>query len=276
MIEYFKDKKRVTTPPYAVFQADEEDTVVTLYESGKVLFQGISADVDAALWREMDKQSNVKDYYWSSSIGSDEVGTGDYFGPIVVTAAYVRIKDIEFLENFRIGDSKNFTDSQIIKLVPKFIRKIKHTTIIINNIDYNKFYGADCNLNKIKAIGHNRVLFNLKNKIKKYDYIIVDQFTSPKSYYKFLNDTTNLVKDITFLTKAEDRHLSVACASLISRYHFIREMNKLSKKVGIKLPYGAKEITISTGKEIVNKYGENYLKNIAKLNFKNTDKILKD
>ena len=47
MKEYFEDKKRIKTPPYAVFQADEADTVVTLYESGKVVFQGISADIDA-------------------------------------------------------------------------------------------------------------------------------------------------------------------------------------------------------------------------------------
>ena len=36
MQKYFEDKKRPKTPPYAVFQADEADTVVTLYESGKV------------------------------------------------------------------------------------------------------------------------------------------------------------------------------------------------------------------------------------------------
>ena len=39
MLEYFEDKKRSKTPPYALFQADEADTVVTLYESGKVVFQ---------------------------------------------------------------------------------------------------------------------------------------------------------------------------------------------------------------------------------------------
>ena len=58
MIEYFQDKKRVKTPPYAVFQADEADTVVTLYESGKVVFQGISADIDAALWKQMEQNLN--------------------------------------------------------------------------------------------------------------------------------------------------------------------------------------------------------------------------
>ena len=49
MIKYFQDKKRTKTPAYAIFQADEEDTVVSLYESGKVVFQGISAEFDAIM-----------------------------------------------------------------------------------------------------------------------------------------------------------------------------------------------------------------------------------
>ena len=49
MIEYYKDKKRDKVIPYVVFQAQEEDTVITMYESGKVMFQGTSADVDAAM-----------------------------------------------------------------------------------------------------------------------------------------------------------------------------------------------------------------------------------
>ena len=55
LIEHFKDLRRDKTPAYAIFQADEEDTVVTLYESGKVVFQGISADVDANFWKETEK-----------------------------------------------------------------------------------------------------------------------------------------------------------------------------------------------------------------------------
>ena len=58
MKEYFEDKKRLKTPPYAIFQADEADTVVTLYESGKVMFQGISADIDAAMWKERESFLN--------------------------------------------------------------------------------------------------------------------------------------------------------------------------------------------------------------------------
>ena len=40
MIEYYKDKMRDKKIPYAVFQAKDEDTVITMYESGKVMFQG--------------------------------------------------------------------------------------------------------------------------------------------------------------------------------------------------------------------------------------------
>ncbi|MGI6329962.1 MAG: hypothetical protein ACOXZR_03915 [Bacilli bacterium] len=29
-------------------------------------------------------------FYNTNSIGTDEVGTGDYFGPIIVTATYVK------------------------------------------------------------------------------------------------------------------------------------------------------------------------------------------
>ena len=55
MFKHFEFLIRDKTPPYAVFQADEEDTVVTLYESGKVVFQGVSADVDANYWKETEK-----------------------------------------------------------------------------------------------------------------------------------------------------------------------------------------------------------------------------
>ena len=44
MDNFYKDMKREKTPPYALFQANDGDTVVTLYESGKIVFQGRDAD----------------------------------------------------------------------------------------------------------------------------------------------------------------------------------------------------------------------------------------
>ncbi len=284
MIEYYKDKKRDKVIPYVVFQAQEEDTVITMYESGKVMFQGTSADVDAAMWgvalentkekKEEKKKENQK-YYNCNSVGSDEVGTGDYFGPIVVTACYVTKEDLPYLEELGIGDSKKIDDSKILKIAPQIAKKIKYRSVILNNTEYNEKYTKDINMNKIKAILHNRVLYQLINEEKpKYDYIIVDEFAREARYYEYLNDQPVVQKDITFMTKAEDINPAVACGSIISRYLFLKEFDKICDAIHIPLPKGAGKDVDTIGEEVVEKYGEEKLKEIAKVNFKNTDRIL--
>ena len=294
MIDFYEGKKRSKTPPYAIFQADENDTVITLYESGKAMFQGVSADVEASMWEMINKSgSNLDDFFEEkvtnknsnnkeielpleiNSIGSDEVGTGDYFGPIVVTASYVSKENIPFLTELGVRDSKKLSDERIIEIVPKIIKKIPYKTIILNNKDYNNHYGKDMNMNKIKAILHNKALYNLVNDNHQYDYIVVDQFESPKSYFNHLNNTNNVIKDITFITKAEDKCLSVACSSLISRYVFIKEIDKLSDKYGVFIPKGASSYVDDIAIKLVNKYGDSILKDIAKLNFSNTERVMK-
>ncbi len=293
MIEHFKDLRRDKTPAYAIFQADEEDTVVTLYESGKVVFQGVSADIDANFWKETEKiltgkmpEDNTKkkekeevdttDYYNISSIGSDEVGTGDYFGPIVVTASYVSKDKISYLEDLGVRDSKKVTDEKIMKIAPELIKNIPHQTYILSNEEYNEWQEKGYNMNKIKTILHNRVILALlKQDNYMIDMVVIDQFTSPKSYFGYLKDMNeNVYRKITFTTHAEDKCLSVGCSSIISRYIFLNEMEKLSKVVDKVLPLGASTVVDEAGKDIVNKYGKDKLNKIAKTNFKNTEKIL--
>ena len=293
MIEYFSDKKREKTPPYAVFMADEEDTVITLYESNKVVFQGVSADIDANMWKQREKALTGKfpienkkkekkkedkkdntDYYFINSIGSDEVGTGDYFGPIVVTASYVNRKDIEFLESLGVRDSKMITDEKILKIAPELIKKIPHVTVILTNEQYNNMHNKEVNMNAIKAIMHNKVLYELINKnAYDYDKIVVDQFVYPQKYYDHLKKSKYIVKNISFTTKAEDKCLSVACSSVISRYIFLSEIDKMGKRYGEKILLGAGNDVDELAKNLKNKYGTNELKNLVKLNFKNTEKI---
>ena len=292
MADFYKDMKRDKTPPYAIFQADTGDTIVTLYESGKAMFQGVSADIEAGMWESIGKDKENIDYFIDreevkekkeettipidiSSVGSDEVGTGDYYGPIVVTASYVNKDDIPFLTELGVKDSKKLSDEQILKIVPKIIKKIKYKTIMLSNKEYNKNYGKDMNMNKIKAVLHNKVLTEMV-KDNEYHYIVVDQFEPESSYYKHLSEVPSPLKGITFITKAEDKCLSVACSSLISRYIFVKEIDKLGDKYGIFLPKGANYYVEDVGIKLVEKYGINVLKEVAKLNFSNTDRILKE
>ena len=286
MIKYYEDKKRDKVIPYVVFQAVDNDTVVTMYESGKVMFQGKSADVDAAMWIEMsgvekmqkEKKEQAKadiKYYNCSSIGSDEVGTGDYFGPIVVTASFVKKEDIPFLEELGIKDSKKLTDEKMLEIAPKVAKRIKYKSIILTNPEYNKKYKEN-NMNKIKAIMHNKALYQMVQETKEdYDYIIVDEFAREQRYYDYIKDSTEIQRGITFMTKAEDKNLAVACSSVISRYIFLKEFDKLSDSLHIPLPKGAGPQVDKIGEEIVETYGEEKLKEVAKLNFANTNRILK-
>lgn len=284
MSKFYEDKKRDKVIPYVVFQAQDGDTVITLYESGKVMFQGVSADIDANMWADIDGTSRVntekikkedKKYFECSSIGSDEVGTGDYFGPIVVTSCYVSKDDIPFLVELGIKDSKKLDDAKILKIAPELIKKIKYKSLIMNNSEYNEKYSDSYNINKIKAIMHNKVLWRMVHEENlQYDYIIVDEFAREARYYEYLSGNPEIQRDITFMTKAEDKNLAVACASVISRYIFIKEFDKLSDSIHIPLVKGAGSEVDSIGKEVVEKYGKEKLKEIAKYNFKNTERIL--
>ena len=290
MMEFYKDRMLDKKPPYSVFQVKEYDCVITLYESGKAMFQGIGADIEASYWIEEERIKNgriidittgkdkkntpeARILFNESTIGSDEVGTGDFFGPIVVTATYVSKEDISFLIDLGVRDSKKITDDKIKKIAPAIIKKIPYTTFILTNTSYNKNWSEDLNMNKIKAILHNKVLVSMKNKNYPYEKIVVDQFVYPAKYFEHIKDAKEKVTNITFTTKAEDKCLSVAAASIISRYIFLGEMEKLSKEMGMTIPKGAGPNVDEVGMKIVQKFGFDKLYEIAKMNFKNKDKI---
>lgn len=280
MIEYYKDKVRDKTPPYAIFQAQEEDTIITLYNSGKAMFQGTSAFVDANMWKSViaNDESDVSsvDYMNVTSVGSDEVGTGDYFGPIVVTASFVKKEDISFLKDLGCTDSKKITDEKIKKIAPEIIKKVKYKSLILSNSEYNQKYSKENNMNKIKAIMHNRVLSLLLDEVdEKLDYIIIDEFTKENRYYSYLEEIPSVIKGVTFITKAESKNLAVACSSIISRYIFLKEFDKLSDTYHIPFPKGSGANVDKIGEELVEKYGKDVLDNVAKKNFSNTSRILK-
>ncbi len=280
--DHYKDTFTLKTPPYAVFQSnDGAGTVVTLYESGKLVLQGLSADIDYEWWKQRELMLNDRDidadkpensiFNHTSTIGSDEVGTGDYFGPVVVTASYVSKENIPMVLKLGVRDSKKITDETIRRIAPALMKNIVHETYIMTNEEYNNLENS--NLNKIKAQLHNKALFKLNSDPKNvHSYIVVDQFCERRLYYNYLKGEKDICQKIWFTTKAEDKCLSVAVSSIISRYVFLQEMEKLSKKYG-ELPMGASDKVDAKGVEIAKKFGFNELYHCAKLNYKNTDKI---
>lgn len=297
IVEHYKDTAKVNKPPYSVFQSEDAGTVVTLYESGKIMFQGIGTDIDYALWRDREaflnhrnidaelakkeakdkkkrEEYNDKTYKFASTVGSDEVGTGDYFGPIVVTASYVDADMISKIGDLGVKDSKKLTDEKILEIAPKLSSLVPFVSYTLSPNEYNSV--GITNMNKVKAILHNKVLNALLKRDKfDYKYIVVDQFALVSKYFEHIKDIPEKVTNIDFTPHAEDKCLSVAVSSIISRYIFLKEMDKLSEKYGMTIPKGAGENVDEFGREFVDRYGWDEMKNVAKLNFKNTEKIKK-
>lgn len=253
-------------PNYTHYQIKCSDFTVTAYESGKVVFQGKDMS-----WLEDQTEDVNHDTY--PQAGSDEVGTGDYFGPVVVCAAIVEEKNVEKLKSLGVQDSKAINDEKIRKMAPEIEKLCPHSILIVNNAKYNQIHPT-CNMVKIKCLLHNQAYVNLIHKgYELPDFKIIDQFVQEKSYYRYLIDEKEVIKDIHFETKAENKYLSVACASILARNTFLNYFDALENKYQFHFEKGASSSVDACAKEFVQKHGKDELNKVAKLHFANTKKI---
>ena len=263
-----------TTPPqYAKWQLKPENCVITCYTSGKTVFQGKDANVYAAAFMEVqDKISTPTTTSRYPQAGSDEVGTGDYFGPVCVCASYVTKDDVDFLVKLGVRDSKQMSDADMLKIGPLLMERIPHSLLIVPPQKYNQVHESN-NLNAIKAKLHNQAYINLAKKIELPSFKIIDQFTPETSYYRYLKNEPQIIRGIHFETKAEDKYLSVAVGSIISRYGFLKTWEEMEQKYNMNLPKGSGDKVDIVAQAFVERYGFDRLGEIAKLHFKNTEKI---
>lgn len=285
LISHYEKNKTQTKNPYARFTAKLTDTVVTVYTSGKVMFQGNGADREAAKWgvAEAAAEKNVSTkgdqlpdgFARLSVLGSDETGTGDFFGPITVAACYVPADKVELARELGVKDSKQLTDDWMRQVAPDLKEAFAHKVLTLKNDKYNRVQGQGWSQGKIKALMHNQALkYVLGNMApEKPDAILIDQFAERGIYYKHIKEESEIIREnVLFSTKAEGLHVSVACASIIARVAFLDEMDRLSSKAGVALPKGAGKIVDEAAAKILLKHGEEYLKGLTKFHFANTKK----
>jgi len=242
----------------------KEDLTISIYTSNKVVFQGNDAFFYAQAYLETKSGRQA---------GSDEVGTGDAFGPVIVCAAIVEENDYDYITEKHITDSKQLDDKYIRQLGPDLMNRFKHSLLILDNATYNRVHENN-NLNAIKAKMHNKAFLNMKAKgydIPKAAYI--DQFCAVNDYYRYLFDEKEIYRDLVFETKAESKYPAVAIGSMISRYAFLEYMDKLEQKYAIRFHKGSSDLEgIKADTELfISRFGKNRLNEVAKLHFKNFD-----
>lgn len=290
------EKHKEKPPQGAIFRARVNGTVITGYKSGKVLFQGANVENEFAKWEKyevtpitsskrnlfsVNNETNFtppKTLFEQSHIGSDESGTGDYFGPITTCAVYVKAEQIDDLRKMGIQDSKAISDSKVKKLAKQLIDlDIPYSLMVLRNERYNELQRKGWSQSKMKTILHHAVIEKVIEKVNlaPEENKLIDQFCSTDIFKKYLSEEgKSLFQHTYFMTKAEDYSIAVAAASIIARASFLQEMDKLSQLVGCDLIKGASAEVDRLIANIIRVNGQEILPKIAKVHFANTKKAM--
>ena len=285
---FYKDALIERKAPGVIFAAKLADTAITAYKSGKVMFQGAGAEREAARWGQAGAQTNKiasakgdtlpENFAALSVLGSDETGTGDYFGPVTVAAVYVPADKIALVQELGVKDSKQLTDDYMRQIAPDLMQVCAHSILTLRNEKYNEIQARGYSQGKIKALLHNQALKHVLTKIAPETprYILIDQFAERGIYYNHIKNEKEIVRqDVLFSTKAENLHVAVATASILARYAFLKEMDRLAKVTGFPLQKGASGKVDEMAAKIWLKFGEEKLRSMTKWHFANTEKARK-
>lgn len=259
---------------YAFWRAQSSTVNATLYKSGKILVQGKTTDefVQKYLNKSLPNSKTVEKTQtpvqnYTSWIGTDESGKGDYFGPLVVAGVLVDSSNIKELYDLGIKDSKKMTDATIEKAAVKIKALCPHSVVTINPLKYNELYTKFKNLNTLLAWGHARAIENILEK-KPCQNALSDKFGDEKLILNALMAKGRNIKLEQRVRAEED--IAVAAASVLARNEFVQRMKKLSDEFGVNLPKGASEKVKEQARKVIAKSGKEALKNVAKLHFKTT------
>lgn len=203
-------------------------------------------------------------------IGTDEAGKGDYFGPLCTAAVYTDNEQYKQLQKEGIRDSKKLNDSTIADLAKKIIRICPHySVIVVPNKVFNDHYKKVKNINAILGATHAQAIKKVLQKIECRS-ILIDKFGS---VHWIKDQLAGYDLDLAQEIKAE-QNIAVAAASILARWTFVEKIKKMSEEYQFKFPLGASAAVDIRGQEFIASHSEEELYEVAKISFKNTERIL--
>lgn len=282
----------ISTIPHAKFKAKFDKVNVVAYNSGKCTVQGkgtanfILFILEPEILKvasfgyedvidKHDKEEAVDFVPFEPHAGIDESGKGDFFGPLVIAAAYVDEYDEKILLDLGVKDSKVIKSEKKIKNIASSIRRIikgRYSIVTLGPEAYNKIYKKIGNLNKLLAWGHARVLENLLEMVPECNDALSDKFGHESLIKNALMERGKGIR-LRQQTKAES-DVAVAAASILARDEFVRKIDSLSESYGITLFKGASVKVIEAGRLFVEKHGREQLHLVGKMHFKTSLKVL--
>ena len=260
--------------PHALFSAKGEGVVATAYASGKLVVQGDQPDLFVQRYVERAGEtpqrasgaSKPAEEAFVTMVGSDESGKGDYFGPLVVCAVRLEPEESRKILGGPIRDSKQMSDEACLRLGAALRGSVPHAIARLAPSEYNAAHARYKNLNPLLADLHAKAIRELARPGMR---VLVDQFANAKVMQKALaGSNVELVQH----PRAESVP-AVAAASVIAREQFLLGLRELSEEFGLDLCKGAGAPADAAARRFVALHGFDKLGRVAKLHFKNTQKI---
>jgi ribonuclease HIII len=270
--------------PYSTVAARNNECSVTLFQSSKCLVQGKGAadfvrfvlEPTVLLRAELDYKRELDPQYTKARIGVDESGKGDFFGPLVIAAAYADSSLIEPMEEMNVRDSKRITSDDVAMDMGEKLRRLlgkRWSVVAIGPPAYNRLYGSMRSVNAVLAWGHARAIENVLAVQPDCPLAISDQFGDEKDVKKALMQRGRKIELIQRHRAESD--LAVAAASIIARDAFLRALLRLKQTYNMGLPKGASAAVGNAAVELVRRHGPAILLQTAKCHFRTTDGVLK-
>jgi ribonuclease HIII len=257
---------------HARFSVRGEGVVATLYRSGKLVVQGSEVELFAQrfLGDLVTAPTNGVSVPGPGlervRIGSDEVGKGDYFGPLVVVAVKLRPGEGPELERAGIMDSKRVSDEFARRAAPALEARYEHAIALLDPLEDNEVWAQSQNLNVLLADLHARAL---RSVAEPGADVLVDKF-GPEALLR--ERLRGLAIDLRQTPRAEAEP-AVAAASVIARGVFLERLAALSEEYAVDLAKGAGDPTDRAARRDVAIHPVHALGRAAKPHFTNTSRL---
>ncbi|WP_312094214.1 ribonuclease HIII [Niallia sp.] len=260
-----------------------EAVVISIYKSGKVLFQGKEAkewyDKISVYFNKKTSQEDNKtasDEQQTSKtlprIGTDESGKGDFFGPLVTAGFFLYSKEDEnTLRDLGVTDSKKISNNKIINLASEIKKIGAHSIVKIGPKKYNELYSNIKNVNNLLGWSHARAIENILDGHES-KLAVADKFGDEKVIENALLKKGKKIQLVQFHKAESD--IAVAAASILARATFLEEIKRIEKDLNIKIPLGSGKSVVDTGVAIGRESGIKSLEKVAKIHFKTYKNII--
>ena len=205
---------------------------IIVYKSGKLVFN------DTPETREVINSILELERGYDYILGTDEVGKGEWYGPLVVVCVALTPIQMDRLRKIGVRDSKLIKKSLLMSLASQIIKEgVLWKPLIVSpktfNERFEEFKRENKTLNEFLAWAHSAAIKEMLDSIK-YNRakIVIDKFDVEKMYRRLYGvDETKL----RIIQTSKENEVAVNVASILAKYVFEREVDKLNKAFQIDL-----------------------------------------